>query len=100
MKRIGAMAVALVMTGCAIQLTPQGQQVRVADTEAMLKDCKLLGKVTGGASSSAGMDAARVDARNKAAALGATDVIFMNEFTENFTAMIDGHAYRCATAPR
>ena len=73
---------AILCWGCAglipgWQLTQQGSAVQVAD-ENIVRQCQYLGDVT----SVTGGEYARNDARNRAAATGATHVVFVSE-TEN-----------------
>jgi hypothetical protein len=65
------------------QLTQQGSAVHVAD-ENIVRQCQYLGDVTGDGY-------ARKDARNRAAARGATHVVFVSE-TENHAL---ARAYDC-----
>jgi hypothetical protein len=68
-------------------LTPQGAAVQLAD-ENIVRQCQYVGDVTGGA---AGIEYARNDARDRAAAMGATHVVFVSETANQALA----HAYDC-----
>jgi hypothetical protein len=70
-------------------LTQQGSAVRIAD-ENVVRQCQYLGDVTGGAGNT---ESARNDARNRAAAMGATHVVFVSETAYRALA----HAYDCVT---
>ena len=65
-------------------LTQQGSAVRVAD-ENIVRQCQYLGDVTG-------VGYARTDARNRAAAMGATHVVFVSETANESLA----RAYDCS----
>ena len=85
--------------GCAAQLTQQGAAVLVAD-ENIVRQCQYLGDVTG---SSVDNASARNDARNRAAAMGATHAVFVSESSPvitgpnepNTPAQTMARAYRC-----
>jgi hypothetical protein len=68
-------------------LTPEGSAVRIAD-ENVVRQCQFIGDVTGGAGNTA---YARNDARDRAAAMGATHVVFVSETANEALA----HAYDC-----
>jgi hypothetical protein len=86
--------------GCAAQLTQQGSAVQVAD-ENIVRHCQYLGDVTGASADNYG---ARIDARNQAAAMGATNVVFVSESPAvitgqrepNTPAQAMARAYRCS----
>ena len=78
--------------GCAAfgypgPLTAQGLGVQVAD-ENIVRQCQYLGDVTGSAGTT---EYARTDARNRAATMGATNIVFVSETTSRAMA----RAYRC-----
>ncbi len=85
--------------GCAAQLTQQGAAVQVAD-ENIVRQCQYLGDVTGASVDNA---SARNDARNSAAAMGATHAVFVSESPPvitgpkepNTPAQTMARAYRC-----
>jgi hypothetical protein len=88
-----ALAAAVLCCGCAgtfsEALSQQGAEVQLAD-ENIVRQCQFLGDVTGGAMNTA---YARNDARNRAAAMGATHVVFVSETETQALA----HAYDCKT---
>lgn len=95
---------ALATSACnlPVSLTPLGQQVEVSD-ERMIQTCQYLGDVSG---DSTDVDTARNSARNRAAKLGATNIVFVSQSNEvitgrsapNTPASAMGRAYRCAPA--
>ncbi len=98
----GALAASLLLSACAVALSPQGAGVQVSD-EHMVHHCQYLGDVTG---DSVNTDTARNDARNRAAAMGATNVVFVSQSNAvtsahaggpNSAADAMGRAYRCPT---
>jgi hypothetical protein len=105
MRSLYPLCLALALAACAS--TP-ASDVRVVngDPARLNRDCKLLGTVTGrslfgGTSDQARTDAAMADARNKAAAMGATDVYFI---TVDTTGMLNtgnavARAFRCDKQP-
>ncbi len=94
-------AAAFMLTGCASSPSSSSQKVLDGDPSIVNRDCKLLGSVTGrslfGGGETARMDAAMADARNKAAALGATHIVFLTlDSTGVFsTGQATARAYRC-----
>lgn len=90
---------ALAVSGCATRQSQQAAEVLTAD-ERMVDGCQLLGEVDGssgwgGVAASKGMNNARNEAREKAARLGATHVVWMN-MAGGYTPYAVGRAYRCA----
>jgi hypothetical protein len=106
MKKLVVFLPAVLCWGCAgllgeKALTPQGQAVQIAD-ENIVRQCRYLGDVIG----AAGNDAyARNDARNGAAAMRATHVVFVSATPAvitgpnepNTPAQAMARAYDCAT---
>ncbi len=92
---------ALLLGACASTGGRTAADVKDGDPATINRDCKLLGTVTGrsifGGSEEARTQGAIKDAREKAAKLGATDVIFL--VVDNSGALNTGHAsaraYRC-----
>jgi hypothetical protein len=73
-------------------LTQQGAAIQLAD-ENVVRQCQFVGDVTGG---SGDTEHARNDARNRAAAMGATHVVFVSESATQAMA----HAYDCTVTRR
>ena len=96
-----AVLAVLVLGACASSSSRPASAVRDGDPLTVNRDCKLLGTVNGrsvfGGSEEGRRDGAMNDARAKAAALGATDVVFIN--IDNSGMLNTGHAtaraYRC-----
>ena len=96
-----AVLAVLVLGACASSSSRPASAVRDGDPLTVNRDCKLLGTVNGrsvfGGSEEGRRDGAMNDARAKAAALGATDVVFVN--IDNSEMLNTGHAtaraYRC-----
>jgi Zn-dependent alcohol dehydrogenase len=81
--------------GCSTGLTAAGERVATAD-EQMVKGCKYLGDVHAVArlsNVSDRMEDARRDARNQAAQLGATHILFASEDARAAETL--GRAYQC-----
>ncbi|MFO1317502.1 MAG: DUF4156 domain-containing protein [Burkholderiales bacterium] len=106
MRRWVAGMVAVVVLGaCASSATQPASGVKEGDPATVNRDCKLLGTVAGrsvfGGSEESRRDSAMNDARAKAAALGATHVVFVN--VDNSGMLNTGHAtaraYRCPAGP-
>jgi hypothetical protein len=93
----GALAACFLLPACAAELSPQGAQVQVSD-EQMVHTCQYLGDVNGNSSDAS---TARNDARNRAAAMGATNVVFIGQgrSVAGEVMPVDsmGRAYRCPT---
>ncbi len=91
----GALVASFVLSACAADLSPQGAQVQVSD-EHMVRHCQYIGDVTGNSGDAA---TARNDARNRAAAMGATNVVFIGQGRsvsgEVMPVDSNGRAYRC-----
>lgn len=94
-------AAALVVAACASAGT---QSVRDGDPATINRDCKLLGTVNGrsvfGGSEEGRAEGAKASAREKAAELGATHVVFIKIDTSGMlnTGYATARAYRCAAA--
>lgn len=101
MKTLLIAAAALALGGCASTPSPSARSVQDGDPAVVNRDCKLLGTVTGrslfsGIATKAA-DNAAIDAREKAAAMGATHVVFINVDTSGTlnTGQATARAYRC-----
>lgn len=94
-------AAAMVLAACATTPSPSAHAVQDGDPAVVNRDCKLLGTVTGrslfSGMSSKAADNAAIDARDRAAAMGATHVIFLNIDTAGTlnTGQATARAYRC-----
>ncbi|MBK9116722.1 MAG: DUF4156 domain-containing protein [Betaproteobacteria bacterium] len=101
MRWVAAVVAVLALGACASTATRTASAVKDGDPATVNRDCKLLGTVNGrslfGGSEAGRRDGAMNDAREKAAALGATDVVFIN--IDNSGMLNTGHAtaraYRC-----
>lgn len=89
------------LASCASTPSTQGK-VEDGDPAIVNRDCKLLGTVSGrsvfGGSDTARMEGAMQDARTKAAAMGATHVVFITVDNSGMfnTGQTAARAYRCA----
>ena len=97
--RIGILAVTLAMGACVVTPTHEAMAVHDADA-AMVSDCTFVGYVTGtsgwsGVAGDAGEANAQNEAREKAAKLGATDVVWQT-VRSGWGSSANGEAYRCA----
>lgn len=99
MHRQWAAALAgLALASCATTLSPTASRVIQAD-EKMIADCKFLGQVEGSSgfgniAATAGMTNARNQATERAAAMGATHILFTN-VSGGYSPSAQGRAYRC-----
>ena len=108
MRALFIVSAILWLAGCtSMSATPSAtaRNVREGDPAVLNRDCKLLGTVNG-RSLFGGEDEARVqtamnDAREKAAALGATHVIFIAADTKGILnrGNASARAYRCDAKP-
>jgi hypothetical protein len=101
MRFLAMLVLAMMLAGCA---SMPGGSAKVRDGEAsrLNRECKLLGTVTGrsllgGMADNARGEAAMADARDKAAAMGATDLYFLNVDTTGIlnTAQATARVFRC-----
>lgn len=102
MNRALALTVtALALAACAAAPSQSALNVKDGDPAIVNRDCKLLGTVNGrsvfGGAEASRQDGAMLDARAKAAAMGATHVIFINVDTSGMfnTGYATARAYRC-----
>jgi hypothetical protein len=89
-------ALSLLCGGCAT--TPSASAAKVADA-----DENMVGQVQGssgwgGLAASTGMENAKNEAREKAAQLGATHIVWQ-AISGNYTPYVTGHAYSCTNKP-
>jgi hypothetical protein len=102
-NRAGATILAVfALAACASTPSPTARSVRDGDPATVNRDCKLLGTVNGrsmfgSGSDTSKTDGAMADAREKAAALGATHVVFVNVDTSGMfnSGQATARAYRC-----
>lgn len=100
------LAAVTVFNGCASSPSPSAQNVQDGDPAIVNRDCKLLGSVNGrsvfGGGETARMDGAMADARAKAAAMGATHIVFLTLDNSGMfnTGYATARAYRCDAKPR
>ena len=100
-RTLAALLAGVLLAGCASGASQQASTVRNGDPATVNRDCKLLGTVSGrsifGGDETARGEAAIADARAKAAAMGATDIVFLDIDTSGMlnTGRATGRAYRC-----
>ena len=93
--------VAAMMAGCASSPSPSASKILDGDPSIVNRECKLLGTVTGrsifGGSEAGRTEGAMQDARTKAAAMGATHVVFLTVDNGGMlnTGQATARAYRC-----
>ena len=92
---------ALIVAACASTTSQTARSVQDGDPAIVNRECKLLGTVTGrslfsGMGTKAAENAA-IDAREKAAAKGATHIVFLNVDSSGTlgTGLATARAYRC-----
>ncbi|HEX5960740.1 MAG TPA: DUF4156 domain-containing protein [Rhodanobacteraceae bacterium] len=91
----------IALAGCAVTPTREALAVQDADA-AMVKGCAFVGEVTGtsgwgGLAASAGEANAQNEAREKAAKLGATNIVW-DSLRAGYAPSVSGKAYRCDAA--
>ncbi len=95
------LAATVMLAGCASSPSSTAQKVLDGDPNFVNRDCKLLGSVNGrsvfGGGEAARMDGAMADARSKAAAMGATHIVFLTLDNSGMfnTGYATARAYRC-----
>ncbi|MEP7329034.1 MAG: DUF4156 domain-containing protein [Betaproteobacteria bacterium] len=98
---VAVMVVALALTGCASTPSSSALKVQDGDPATINRDCKLLGTVSGrsvfGGSEAGRMEGAMLDARTKAAAMGATHIVFLTMDNTGMlgTGQATARVYRC-----
>ena len=90
--RIPLLVLAGVVAACGAALTPHGEAVQVSD-ENMVTHCQYLGDVMGNSET---VYEARNDARNDAASLRATNIVFVSQDRAASISEVTGRAYRCS----
>lgn len=88
----------LALAGCATTLSKTGKQVQVSDQQTV-RGCALVATVQGSSgwgnlAASAGMHNAKVEARDKAGAMGATHIVWAS-IQGGYSPCAVGDAYRC-----
>ncbi len=100
-RTLTALMTVVFLAGCASGAAQRASTVRNGDPATVNRDCKLLGTVSGrsvfGGDETARGEGAIADARAKAAAMGATDIVFLNVDTSGMlnTGHATARAYRC-----
>jgi len=101
-----AAIITLLLAACAATPSATTAAIREGDPAVLNRDCKLLGTVNGrsmfgGMSDDAKMQAAISDAKEKAAAMGATHVVFIRSDTSGMlnSGHAEARAYRCNGKP-
>ena len=94
----GVVATTGVFSGCAVAPSAAAARVQEADAQ-LVASCKYLGEVQGSSgwgnlAASAGMENAKSEARDNAAKLGATHVVW-NSITAGFSPYVSAKAYKC-----
>jgi hypothetical protein len=90
------------LTACAT--TPTAAAAKVADAdESMVTGCRFLGEVQGSSgwgnlAASAGMENAKNEARENAAKLSATDIVWRS-ISGGYSPYVNGRAYLCGNRP-
>jgi len=93
-----AIVVVASFSGCATSPSTAAARVQEADNQ-MVAGCKYLGDVQGSSgwgnlAASAGMENAKNEARDSAAKLGATHVVW-NNITGGYSPYVSAKAYKC-----
>jgi hypothetical protein len=98
MRAVAWSMVLVTAAGCALPTSQQARSVKSAD-EAMITTCEYLDEVTGWSgwgnlAQDAGMENARNQARERAAELGATHVVWRG-LAGGYAPNVVARAYRC-----
>jgi hypothetical protein len=98
MKHLIFASAALLATGCATTPSPAAANVVDAD-ETMVAACRFLGEVHGSSgwgnvAASSGMENAKTEAKEKAAQMGATHVVW-HTVSGGYSPYATGRAYSC-----
>jgi hypothetical protein len=100
-RTIVSIVATLALAACGSAPSRPASSVQDGDPATVNRDCKLLGTVNGrsifGGGEATRQDDAMLDARAKAAAMGATHVVFLNIDTSGMfnTGHASARAYRC-----
>jgi len=93
-----SIAMTALFTGCAVSPSATASRVQEADAQ-MVASCRYVGEVQGSSgwgnlAASAGMENAKNEAREKAAKLNATHVVW-NSIVGGYSPYVSAKAYRC-----
>ncbi len=93
-----AVLACICLSGCAVAPSAAASRVQEADAQ-MVASCKYIGEVQGSSgwgnlAASAGMENAKNEARENAAKLGATHILW-NNIAGGYSPYVSGKAYRC-----
>lgn len=94
-----ALLAALFLGGCATSPSPQAARIIEAD-EQMVRGCKFLGHFRGysgatGVFRDTGAENSRAEVLNKAAARGATHIVWLHITADWYNPSAEGRAYLC-----
>ena len=89
-----SMTLMALLASCATTLSAQAANIADAD-QASVARCDFLGQVQGYVAASAGKESARTEAREKAAKLGATDIVW-RPVSSSYSPYVSGRAYDCS----
>lgn len=97
--RLGLCSALAILAGCAVAPPREAAAVHDADA-AMVSGCQFVGYVSGtsgwsGVAGDAGESNAQNEAREKAAKLGATDIVWQT-VRSGWGSTANGNAYRCS----
>ena len=97
-RSIASVTVIALLAGCAATLSARAAKIEDAD-EASVAGCEFLGQVKGysgwgNLAASTGMENARNESRDKAAKLGATDIVWRSASVD-YSPYVSGTAYIC-----
>jgi len=97
-RSIASVTVIALLAGCSATLSARAAKIEDAD-EASVAGCEFLGQVMGysgwgSLAAPAGMENARNESRDKAAKLGATDIVWRS-VSGSYSAYVSGQAYDC-----
>jgi hypothetical protein len=99
--KLTPLALAFVLAGCATGPSQSARDLKDADPATVNRDCKLLGTVTGKSLVSGAIgdaaESAVADARERAARMGATHILFLKVDTSGMlgTGQATARAYKC-----
>jgi len=104
-NRLALLCLSFIAAGCVhVQLTPEGERVRVTNNPEAVKGCRLVGPVDasdrlngGMAGQMAAEENAQRTLRNKTAEMGANVVLLATSTTGTSGSRVRGEAYACAS---
>lgn len=91
---VAASMTLMALASCAATPSPQAAKIVDAD-EASVAGCEFLGQVQGRVAASTGKESARNEAREQAARLRATDIVW-RPVSSGFSRSVSGRAYDCS----